>query len=385
MREKSEQISALIKSLQQGPPISPEDMKRKADQIAALAKPFAQGIPGAPASVPSTPTPSVTPGDAARHYGVPGSNVVCLYSAFPDPGWFGNAEKYLKDFGYTVLEPKFNMTVDDLMFLPPCAVFGLVSHGTMRFSKGVYDPPLVIYTTTLVTPFTMVQYWDLYENGQLAYYYQREEMGLYLGITEKFVRKFWQFDDNSFVFLDTCFAMNRATQPFRDALFLKNASVIAGWTWKSLDNIGDETASFLFDRLLGANDFEGEFPVAVPREEGRKPDNPKQRPFDWLALEPDMYAKGLGRATDTDYGVVTEIAFQAGKNGDFGLLRPSLKEVYVNDNEDERTLTIHGLFGRKLVRKKRVTLWNDTTRAADGTKKNPGGPLRGPPREHRDQ
>ncbi|MDD1664168.1 MAG: hypothetical protein LUQ32_02330 [Methanomicrobiales archaeon] len=372
MKKKAEEIATLIQSLQQqGSSLTEEEMKKRSDQIAALVKSLTQGISNTPSPSPARPSPPVIMGNAANHHGVPGSRVACLYSALPSSAWITNVHRYLTDSIYDVQPVKFNVTVDNLMTLPRCAVFGLVSHGTMKFKEGKLNPPYVIYTATPRNEVNDQVFHDFYELGYVAYYKSRKK-GVFYGITEKFVEKFWRFHDNAFVYLDTCYAMNPGTQAFRDALFLKNASVVTGWTWKSYDPIGDETASYLFDRLLGANDFEGERPVKVPKEQHRAPDNPRQRPFDWLTLMPDMAANFLGVATDTDNNTTTQIAFQAGVRGDFGLLRPSIEFVAVHENDKEHTLTIHGLFGSgKSVRKKRVILWNDTTRKADGTKKNP--------------
>jgi hypothetical protein len=355
--EKAAKIQALVQSLSQGNQIPAEEAKAKAAQIAALIQSFTPSVPGIPGAADRLALPPVAvPGGSITHNGVPGSRIACLYSALPSSLWITNVHRYLTDSNFDVQPVKFDVTVDHLMNLPRCAVFGLVSHGTMKFKKGKLNPPYVIYTATPRNDINDQIFHDFYEQGYVAYYGPKKGKWYY-GITEKFVEKFWRFDANAFVYFDTCYAMNSGTQAFRDALFLKNASVVAGWTWKSFNSIGDETASYLFDRLLGANDFEGERPVKVPKEQDRAPDNPKQRPFDWLALRPDMAANVLGVSTDPDNNTTTQIAFQAGKPGDFGLLRPSIEFVAVHENDKEHTLTIHGLFGSpRSVRKKRVII-----------------------------
>jgi hypothetical protein len=146
-------------------------------------------------------------------------------------------------------------------------------------------------------------------------------------ITDKFVEKYhWKFAKNSFVFINACESENA---PFRQACFKAGASVYAGWTNPVYDAHAYPTAKFLFDQLLGANNF-----IVY---------NPKQRPFEWPALFAMMKSQGLdefpSRKGQTKF-VLTQNPNDAA--GTFALLSPTISSLNM---AGQNTLNIDGLFG----------------------------------------
>ena len=161
-----------------------------------------------------------------------------------------------------------------------------------------------------------------------------------LGITDLFVIHYWQFADNSLVYIDGCGSDNEV---FKNACLRKNASLYVGWTAEVNAVTYFKTASYLFDRLLGANEdldkFAG-FPtpkfgeiVVMPKED------PPQRPFDYEALRKDLEERNI----DYSPGSAGRLRFTPG-GGDLGLLAPSIHRLV--PKEEKQELHIDGLFGK---------------------------------------
>ena len=358
--ERDRKLTALLETTATGP----EGRQQQASAFFAAFSGTMQSLAGSMAPPPTTPqgTQQGTPSrPATKFYGLPYSKVARLYTPFASVGWFGNAYNYLKKYDYDV-EIVENAGVSEFMKVPECGVFAVAGHSSNFSVRMKHDPDnpkkpgelvqvFSVYTASPVNYATWKEYLALWHKGYLAIYHPEwEDLWCNWAVTDLFVLEYWKFAHNGFVYLDTCHPLREVSEQFRAALHAKGASVVAGWTWRGIDNISGETSAYLFDRLVGANEFEGQFPVPVQKEKDAT--GMKQRPFDWPAVQKDMTKKGLGRAYDEKYGVQTELEFDVLGEGDFGLLRPSIK--YVETDEEKSTLTLHGLFGKRQNRGENV-------------------------------
>jgi hypothetical protein len=143
-------------------------------------------------------------------------------------------------------------------------------------------------------------------------------------ITAEFVSKYMKFSDDSLVFIDAC---GSARVELQAAFTKAHASAFAGWTAPT--SSGDRP-NYFFDRMLGINGAYEKF---------KKP-KPPNRPFDVEAVIWTMAKEGT--STMVHAGGTTKLV--VGRSaGSFGLLRPSIERLVINEEKDE--LEIHGLFG----------------------------------------
>ncbi|MCW3051601.1 MAG: hypothetical protein JWN14_771 [Chthonomonadales bacterium] len=149
-------------------------------------------------------------------------------------------------------------------------------------------------------------------------------------INEEFITTHkWRFGANSLVFINAC---SSATPAFQQAFLTANAGLFIGWSNTVNDSDAVKIAPIVFDRLLGANN-------ATPTE------NPKQRAFDFPAVQKYLHDNhlDLSQSTDKDGNSVTaQLTFSPGQ-GTFGLLAPTIS--YMGMNELKKELTINGIFG----------------------------------------
>ncbi len=151
-----------------------------------------------------------------------------------------------------------------------------------------------------------------------------ERKGIYC-ITGEFVRQYWSFGRNSFVYLDTCLSGSDLASPFRNACAQKGASVIAGWNNSVHDTSASRTTKLLFDAMLGGSQI-----VQT---------TPAQRPFDLMAVYRYMVRNGLD--TDPIFGGVLKLS-KTSANGEFGLLAPSIRQLSTVGEDGK--VSIDGLF-----------------------------------------
>lgn len=368
-QERDRQLAALRTSGSGGPGGREQQVTAFTAALSGLMQSIAAStVPGSttpqPAPGSTTPQPAAGPlAPSSRHRGLPYSKIARLYTPFPTVEWFGNASEYLRKYDYDVAIVE-NAGVAEFMKLPECGVLAISGHSSNLSVRLHHDPQnpaapgeleqvFSVYTASPVNLATWSEYLALWHAGMLAIYHpEGEDLRCNWAITDRFVRTYWSFAKNAFVYLDTCHPLRLVSEQFRTALHARGASVIAGWTWRGIYNIAAETAAFVFDRLLGANELVATFPVPVPSEQDAT--GKKQRPFDWAAVQEDMRKKGLGQAYDSKYGEMSELMFDPVGPGDFGLLRPSIK--YVEVDEEESTLTLHGLFGQRQNRGEKVTV-----------------------------
>jgi hypothetical protein len=160
------------------------------------------------------------------------------------------------------------------------------------------------------------------------------------GITPDFIAIHWgDFSQHSFIYIDTCDSDPVEEHAIRDAIFVKHASLYAGWS-STVGDISADTARLVFDRLLGADQFCPEngapcmlgsaiFPVFA------------QRPFDYLQVAQDLKFHALGADTNP----VSMLNFERNE-GSFALLAPSISNMTVDETQGSAgQLTIHGIFG----------------------------------------
>jgi hypothetical protein len=286
-----------------------------------------------------------------KRNGVPGTNVACLYSALAEAPWIDIAANHLATRKYRVISEK-SVTVEHLMNLPPCSVFGLDSHSNVIDADG--RPIPCIFTATRYTDENIARYRSLIDADppRLVKKYQtiNKVKDAYLAITAAFITDYWKytFADNGFVYFNCCHSGGEKTGGIRDAILNDGkASLFAAWSLRSLDLIGPQTATYLFTRMLGGKWDDLTYATGVAQED------PPQRPFRYFDLWEDMKRKNLGSTFDAASGQVSTLEFFEGE-GDFGLLSPCIK--YVETNEDKSTLTLHGYFGKRPEKDEKVTV-----------------------------
>ena len=297
---------------------------------------------------------------------IPNTTHVCFYDS-AGRGWLRNVKEMIDDaqdaqgekiYSYSVDEAENNATVDALRNIPTdCAVIGLNAHGSdmavsrVPFLERIY----AIYTSTNVTPANELIYWDMLNTTKLVYYHPIKPIKTldmifgdtlyHYAITKYFTDEYWAkptrfATSKPFVYFNTCRGYNAISMPIVDSIMTAGASLFAGWTYRSFGEIGDRTASYVFDRLLGANTYP---------ETKEDP----HRPFPWNTLAAEMAALNLGVYPDDKYGTEalpnSELKFHPASSSQFKLLAPSIEYMQVDEKVDSEepppVLSIYGIFG----------------------------------------
>jgi hypothetical protein len=242
----------------------------------------------------------------------------------------------LEEGGYQVVASGAG-TIDQLMGISGDGVFYFGGHG----GHGENGLGQTVYGVTTATPLSLqndTTYQSLWLDGSLVYTLQLTPaigrqppflrcpapcIGTY-AFTAKFVEQHMgNFANGSVVYLGACSSWDA---DFRQAFIGKNAGVYFGWTHTFHADDDSKATLYLFDRLLGLND-----PTIMP-------ENPKQRPFDYVSVHRDMdrATKALTRSA------AARLEYQPG-NTESGLLAPSIQNMHVE--EDAGLLVINGKFG----------------------------------------
>jgi len=160
--------------------------------------------------------------------------------------------------------------------------------------------------------------------------------------TAQFVHDYWgDFADRSLIFLDFCSSNSTISTSLTTELLAKHAGLVLGWDDVTNDADAGATALFIFDRLVGANDFRTEMGF-------------KQRAFDWISALSDCSNHSVC-TSNSAHLVATEPAPGCRNNPGacddaFGLLAPSIRQMYVFESYAREIapdlLFIVGLFGR---------------------------------------
>lgn len=170
-------------------------------------------------------------------------------------------------------------------------------------------------------------------------------------ITAEFVRKYMHFNENSFWLNNACHGTDPKpvfdTVGFQAACFEKGLSVYAGWDGASDRQQANASATFLFDRMSGANRY--------------RPPTPPQRPFTWPSvffkeMQETLHNDGIlllneARGDAVKPIVLLKILRNPNVPDDkevFGMLTPSIQNMDVTMGTDLKThLLIAGAFGNK--------------------------------------
>ena len=146
-----------------------------------------------------------------------------------------------------------------------------------------------------------------------------------------FVTRYWHLAQNAVVFLDACSSMFQGPteEAMRKAINVAGATSIVGWTSPVSVQGAQAVHQYLFDRLLGANAYQ--------------PESPPQRPFSLPEVMDYMTSTGRNRdTTPANPNLVAQLKLaQYGANA--SLLVPSIE--YIEVQEDEKRLIVHGEFG----------------------------------------
>jgi len=151
------------------------------------------------------------------------------------------------------------------------------------------------------------------------------------GITQKWIRNRWSFENHSIVFMDAC---TSDKQELRSAFFDKGADAYCGWNALTSSAAGVVNEIF-FDLLCGTN--------AV------NPATPNQRPFlfDWV--RDWMVSNGKNVDPDPNPGQPAAVLNMSRSPADptFGLLRPTIHRLFTHDAPSDPVdyIEIEGLFG----------------------------------------
>ncbi|MCK9580020.1 MAG: hypothetical protein M0Q92_06165 [Methanoregula sp.] len=273
--------------------------------------------------------------------GLSSTNVVCLYSIPEFSEGIIELKKYFEEQkGFTISEFCTNASVGDLAKVPRCSVFCFATHAG-RTRDGRY----FLVTGTADTPENIRECDALYDipdpdNPVCADYdhWVTSRTGLLvatasnrIAVSEKFIAKYWRFEPNSLVWIQACNSMNKENASFRRIIQdICGAGAFAGWTEDCTGYDSDLAMEYVFDRLLGVN--------INPHGE-----TPPQRPFTWDTVLTDLKNRKFNPVRYPDLDIWSELCIEAGDNGDFGLLAPSIE--YADINENDKEVTLHGYFG----------------------------------------
>jgi hypothetical protein len=141
------------------------------------------------------------------------------------------------------------------------------------------------------------------------------------------------FPKDSFVWLGACTALASVNRHFVDALIGAGAGVVWAWTSGFNSETDYHAALYVFDRMLGLN---------VHRREG-----PPQRPFDYASIKANMAPWDTDQIGSGATALTSQLLFvSGGRNAPAGLLAPSIKNMYVD--EDRGLLVLSGKFGSEM-------------------------------------
>lgn len=154
-------------------------------------------------------------------------------------------------------------------------------------------------------------------------------------ITAEWVRKYMSFppQNHASVWLAVCRSGSAAAAPLRKAFLDVGAEFVSGWTEDVNGKAVLAATTFLWDRMLGANEIQ---PPATP-----------QRPFSYDDCWTELRSRGLHRHPTTDpkgNPTTTDIIYQGAAGDDkFGIFAPSIAYALVDESADR--LHLIGIFG----------------------------------------
>lgn len=295
---------------------------------------------------------------------------------------FRDIRNMLNDGGYTIMPAvPGSMTIDELKNVKDAGVLHIRAHGHPYIfidDKKVRVPMYSVMTTTRITPETETHYNDDVEKRRLIQVIPagdaKNRPPKFWAITENFVRDYFTFGNNGFVFMGCCSSQNKQSKGFVDS-FTKKKATYLGWINPLNPFIADLRALFFYDRLLGLNNKYLTSPV-FPKED------PPQRPFgyqdviDYMSrlksiVDGLMWDQGMG----TPYNPKDILLYDSpdpklqwhlaklkfstpdgyGRSSKgFQMLVPGIHSIWVD--EVKELLEINGLFGSDERDKSRVII-----------------------------
>ena len=251
-----------------------------------------------PASAPPSPfNRSDGNGYGGRTENLPGTLKArilnSLGTAFEDAGSaeaVQSIRSWLDNAGYTSPLGSSTAGVNDLKQVSGDGIFYMSAHGGMcqaRDSTTIY----AIWTADEASPASDAGLKLDLDSSYVVYMVATHDRGFlgnttskHYAITPKFVNRYMSFGSNSLVYFNAC-SSNDPTM--RAACMSKGAAVYVGWSKPAKSDVAFHAARYLFDRLLGANQFE--------------PENPHQRPFYYTVVGYDMTMRGYDTCTVEGY------------------------------------------------------------------------------------
>ncbi|MCW3100550.1 MAG: hypothetical protein JWL77_6168 [Chthonomonadaceae bacterium] len=297
---------------------------------------------------------------ASRAGGLPDSPNIVLGTSLGS--WY---EDYLKKVevpfetqNYTRVQP--DSSVDALKALDNVAVLHLFGHAGLFDIRKPGPKVLAVWTSTLraADGSTDVKYKDDLKDGSLIYFtsaaYQvnattsvKKVWETHYAFTSKFVTKYWtgKFNKNSVVFINGCNTASLDAIDFEFACLNAGASFYVGWNNRMKLGEAVDSATYLFDRLLGSNSA---------LSGGVSAETPPQRAFGITSILAEMHTHQRGTAA---YALDTTLPPPEKRGGastfamlsflttnlEFQQLAPSIENLEVNERADE--LAINGVFG----------------------------------------
>lgn len=296
-----------------------------------------------PASAPPSPfNRSDGNGYGGRTENLPGSLKArilnSLGTAFEDAGSaeaVQSIRSWLDNAGYISPLGSSTAGVNDLKQVSGDGVFYMSAHGGQCYAR---DSTLIfgIWTADEASPANDARYKLDLDSDYVTYMVALHDNFLgfpttskHYGITPKFVSRYMSFGTNSLVYFNAC-SSNDPT--LRAACMSKGATVYVGWTNPAGSSVAFHAARYLFDRLLGANQYE--------------PENPHQRPFYYTLIAYDMADRGYDTCTVEGYpqAKLTFTPSFMPNSGTSLKLAPSILDVTPLVSP-VNTMDIDGLFG----------------------------------------
>lgn len=172
--------------------------------------------------------------------------------------------------------------------------------------------------------------------GYMIAYNKKDGLGLpvaetHYAITDKFIKKYIKLGANALVYMDACGSLGADLTRAIFSSAVGNKATYVGWSAPATDRDACKSATFFFDRMLGARN----------KTPGSEKETPDQRPFDVESVLWDLRAKGLGVSTNN--GVKATLDYASSGQADPEILAPSIS--YLDIDEFTSKLTINGRFG----------------------------------------
>jgi hypothetical protein len=170
----------------------------------------------------------------------------------------------------------------------------------------------------------------------------------HFAITGEWVRHYMTFpqQNHASIWLGACRSGSADAAPMRSAFRAAGAEMVSSWTQNVTGDAVLSATSFLYDRLLGANDVDVQ-----------PPETP-QRPFDYENCWIELRSKGLHKHPTVDEkgaAAVTEIVYEGATGDDaFGVFAPSLQSVFIEEVSEQAYLI--GIFGKPPAEDQHVTI-----------------------------